>query len=149
MRADGLILASRLPVRARSGFLWLGFSYMRMWLRNHILILRGGFGAPYAALELERLLPRESYVEITLANRENVFSFTPMLHEVAASDLDITHIVNPIRKLLQKSKFSHGEVQAIGLLEKRVRVVHGPGRHTHEIEYDPLVRRSCSAAGAR
>jgi NADH dehydrogenase len=108
-------------------------------LRNRILILGGGFGALYTALELERLLPRKSYAEITLVNRENFFLFTPMLHEVAASDLDITHIVNPIRKLLRKAKFFHGEVQAIDLREKRVRVVHGPERHLHEIEYDYLV----------
>jgi len=112
---------------------------MTVRLRNRVLILGGGFGALYAAMELERLLPRESYVEITLVNRENFFLFTPMLHEVAASDLDITHIVNPIRKLLRKAQFFHGEVQAIDLLEKRVRVVHGPERHLHEIEYEHLV----------
>jgi NADH dehydrogenase len=112
---------------------------MTVRLRNRVLILGGGFGALYTALELERRLPREPYVEITLVNRENFFLFTPMLHEVAASDLDITHIVNPIRKLLQKAKFFHGEVQAIDLVEKQVRVVHGPGRHVHQIEYDYLV----------
>jgi len=112
---------------------------MTVRVRNRVLILGGGFGALYTALELERLLPRKSYIEITLVNRENFFLFTPMLHEVAASDLDITHIVNPIRKLLRRAKFFHGEVQAIDLREKRVRVVHGPERHLHEIEYDYLV----------
>jgi NADH dehydrogenase len=112
---------------------------MTVRLRNRVLILGGGFGGLYAAMELERLLPRKSYVEITLVNRENFFLFTPMLHEVAASDLDITHIVNPIRKLLRRTKFFHGEVQAIDLHEKRVRVVHGPERHLHEIEYEQLV----------
>lgn len=32
--------------------------------------------------------------EITLVNRESFFLFTPMLHEVAASDLDLTTIAN-------------------------------------------------------
>jgi hypothetical protein len=32
---------------------------------------------------------------VKLVNRENFFLFTPMLHEVAASDLDLTAIVNP------------------------------------------------------
>ena len=112
---------------------------MTVRLRNRILILGGGFGALYAALELERMLAREPHVEITLVNRENFFLFTPMLHEVAASDLDITHIVNPIRKLLRRAKFFHGEVQAIDLVKKQVRVVHGPERHLHEIEYEHLV----------
>ena len=32
----------------------------------------------------------------------NVFLFPPMLHEVAASDLEIGTIVNPLRKLVKK-----------------------------------------------
>src|SRR6516162_8970369 len=106
---------------------------------RRILILGGGFGGLYTALELEKAMARDPYLEVTLVNRENFFLFTPMLHEVAASDLDITHIVNPIRKLLRRTKFFHGEVQAIDLHEKRVRVVHGPQRHLHEIEYEQLV----------
>src|SRR6516165_161132 len=106
---------------------------------RRILILGGGFGGLYAALELERAMARDPYLEVTLVNRENFFLFTPMLHEVAASDLDITHIVNPIRQVLQKVRFFHGEVQSIDLPSRRVRVVHGPERHQHEIDYQYLV----------
>jgi NADH dehydrogenase FAD-containing subunit len=31
-----------------------------------------------------------------LINGENFFLFSPMLHEVAASDLDLTNIVSPV-----------------------------------------------------
>jgi len=106
---------------------------------RRILILGGGFGGLYTALELEKAMGRDSYLEVTLVNRENFFLFTPMLHEVAASDLDITHIVNPIRKVLQKIRFFHGEVQSIDLPSRRVHVVHGPERHQHEIDYEYLV----------
>jgi len=106
---------------------------------KRILILGGGFGGLYTALELEKALARNSSFEVVLVNRENFFLFTPMLHEIAASDLDFTHIVNPLRKLLQRVKFFHGEVQAIDLPSRSVRVVHGPGRHAHEIDYDYLV----------
>jgi NADH:ubiquinone reductase (H+-translocating) len=78
-------------------------------------------------------------VEVTLVNRENFFLFTPMLHEVAASDLDMTHIVNPIRKLLRRVRFFCGEVESMDLTEKRVVVSHGIERHEHEMEYDYLV----------
>jgi NADH dehydrogenase len=65
---------------------------------KEILILGGGFGGVYAALELERRLKnelRDGRVRVTLVSRDNFFLFTPMLHEVAASDLDASHIVNP------------------------------------------------------
>ena len=107
--------------------------------RKQVLILGGGFGGLYTALGLERTLARDSDVQITLVNRENFTLFTPMLHEVAASDLDMTHIVNPVRKLLRRVVFFHGEVVHIDLASKHVTVVHGPERHSHELKYDYLV----------
>jgi NADH dehydrogenase len=107
--------------------------------RKHLLILGGGFGGLYAAIELERALAYQPDVEITLVNRENFFLFTPMLHEIAASDLDITHIVNPIRKVLRQVTFLHGEVESIDLARKRAAVFHGPNQHHHELSYDYLV----------
>jgi NADH dehydrogenase len=106
---------------------------------KQILILGGGFGGLYAALELEKTLARDPNVEITLINRENFFLFTPMLHEVAASDLDMTHIVNPVRKLLQRVKFFEGDVEAIDLPNKRMTVSHGTDHHHHDLEYDHLI----------
>jgi NADH dehydrogenase len=40
-------------------------------------------------------------IEVTLVNRDNFVVFTPMLNE-AASDLELTTIVNPMRKVLRK-----------------------------------------------
>ncbi len=106
---------------------------------KQILILGGGFGGLYTALQLEKTLAREADIRVTLVNRENFFLFTPMLHEVAASDLDITHIVNPIRKLLERVNFFEGDVEYIDLPNKRVGVSHGLEHHHHELEYDHLV----------
>ncbi len=86
--------------------------------RKRIIIVGGGFGGLYAALRLEKTLARDPDVEILLVNRENFFLFTPMLHEVAASDLDLTHIVNPVRKLLKRVQFFDGDVDEIDLPEK-------------------------------
>ena len=108
-------------------------------LRHRIVILGGGFGGLYTALKLDRALAHLPYADATLVNRENFFLFTPMLHEVAASDVDIAHIVNPIRKLVKKVNFFHGEVRAIDLSATRIQVVHGPTGHPHDIEYDYLV----------
>jgi NADH:ubiquinone reductase (H+-translocating) len=105
--------------------------------KPHVLIVGGGFGGLYAALEFERR--RDPDVEVTLISQENFFLFTPMLHEVAASDLDLTHIVNPIRKMLRHVRFFEGEVQSVNLAERRVVVAHGFDRHTHTLEYDHVV----------
>ena len=103
-----------------------------------IVILGGGFGGVYAALELMRAKPHRP-LQVTLVNRENFFLFTPMLHEVAASDLDLTHIVNPLRTLLKGVNLFHGEVESIDLEAKRVTVSHGGDHHHHDLPYDHLI----------
>ncbi len=104
-----------------------------------IVVLGGGFGGLYAALELERGLARTPGVEVTLVCRDNFHLFTPMLHEVAASDLDFTDIVNPLRKLLRRVRLFVGEIEAIDLASRRVHVSHGDEHHHHELPYDQLV----------
>jgi NADH dehydrogenase len=112
---------------------------MSLGTRTRIVILGGGFGGMYAALRLEKALAGGALLEVTLVDRENFFLFTPMLHEVAASDLDMTHIVNPIRTLLRRVKFVQGEVEAIDLQSRRVVVSHGSDGHRHELDYDHVV----------
>ncbi len=107
--------------------------------KPRVLILGGGFGGMYAALEFERALERGANLDVTLINHDNFFLFTPMLHEVAASDLDVTNIVSPIRKLLRKVTFFHGEVEAIDLEQKHVGLSHGHDKHCHTLPYDHLV----------
>ena len=63
-------------------------------MRKQVLILGSGFGGLYTALGLKKKLARDRDVQITLVNRQNFSLLIPMLHEVAASDLDMTHIVN-------------------------------------------------------
>src|SRR5260221_8499587 len=106
--------------------------------KNRVVIVGGGFGGIYTALEFEKR--RDPDFEVTLISQDNFFVFTPMLHEVAASDLDLTHIVNPIRKLLRRAAFFHGDVLEIDLAHKAVVVTHGvEGSHPHRLEYDHLV----------
>ncbi|MBI5315008.1 MAG: NAD(P)/FAD-dependent oxidoreductase [Nitrospirae bacterium] len=107
--------------------------------KPRVLILGGGFGGMYAALEFDRALGRGAALDVTLVNHDNFFLFTPMLHEVAASDLDSTNIVSPIRKLLRRVAFFHGEIEAIDLVQKRVGLSHGHEQHCHSLPYDHLV----------
>src|ERR1700749_5071223 len=107
--------------------------------QTKILILGGGFAGLYAAIELEKGLARDPDVEVTLVNRENFFLFTPMLHEVAASDLDITHIVSPLRTLLIRTSIVIGDIASIDLDRRTVRLSHGFEPHDHDLAYDHLV----------
>src|ERR1044072_2123091 len=105
--------------------------------KTRVLILGGGFGGLYAALQFEKL--RDPRFEVTVVNRENFFLFTPMLHEIAASDLDLTNIVNPIRKMIRHVNFFCGDVDEIDIVNKKVIVSHGFDRHSHTLDYDHLV----------
>src|SRR5262245_48460837 len=103
---------------------------------RRILILARGFGGIYAALELEKILARRDEIEVTLVTRDNFFLFTPMLHEVAAGDLELNTIVNPLRKLLARVNTFVGNVEAIDLETRQVHVSHGLDAHTHDLPYD-------------
>ena len=105
--------------------------------KNRVLILGGGFGGLYAALEFEKR--RDPDFEVTLISQDNFFLFTPLLHEVAASDLDLTHIVNPIRKMLRHVRFFEGEVRSVDIMKRQVVVAHGFAQHAHSLEYDHIV----------
>jgi NADH:ubiquinone reductase (H+-translocating) len=106
--------------------------------KTRILILGGGFAGVEVARTLERLLePRDA--EIRLVSRDNFVLFTPMLHEVAASDLDITTIVNPIRKMVRRTEFIAADVTSIDPIERTVMIAHGVDRHTHLLGYDHVV----------
>lgn len=107
--------------------------------QKRVLILGGGFAGLTVAMELEKLLGRDLEVEVTLINRDNFFLFTPMLHEVAASDLDLTTIVNPVRKMLRRVHFFAGEVDRIDIGQKKVIVSHGFDHHRHTLSFDFLV----------
>jgi NADH dehydrogenase len=106
---------------------------------TRILVLGGGFGGVHAAMHLEKALGRNPDVQITLVSRDNFFLFTPMLHEVAASDLDITHIVSPIRTLLKRTTVFVGDVESVDLERRQVVVTHGFERHSHTLAYDQVV----------
>ena len=107
--------------------------------KKRIVILGGGFGGVYAAMQLEKFLARENAVEVCLVSRDNFFLFTPMLHEIAASDLEITNIVNPLRKLLRQIEVIVGDVHQIDLPAKRVLISCDPHNYPQQIGYDHLV----------
>jgi len=103
------------------------------------LILGGGFGGLYAALHLDKTFASDPNVEITLVSRDNYVLFTPMLHEVASAELEMSDIVSPIRKMLRRAAFFEAEVQSIDLTARRVTVGYGVPVRRQELPFDHLV----------
>ena len=107
--------------------------------KRRILILGGGFAGAYTALHLEKRLASSPDVEITLVSRENFLLFTPMLHEVAGSDVNVTDIVQPLRRMLRQTRVAIANVEAIDLIGKQVRLRYSELTDLHEVPYDYLV----------
>jgi 2-polyprenyl-6-methoxyphenol hydroxylase-like FAD-dependent oxidoreductase len=109
--------------------------------KKRILILGGGFAGAYTALHLEKQLASAPDVEIVLVSRENFVLFTPMLHEVAGADVAVTDIVQPLRKVLRRTRIAIGCIEAIDLANKQVRVRSEGLARAFDFTYDQLVPR--------
>jgi NADH dehydrogenase len=106
---------------------------------QRILILGGGFAGACTARQLEKRLTGVPGVEIVLIARENFVLFTPMLHEVAGSDVSVTDVVQPLRKMLRRTRLLVVEIEAIDLVHKQVRLRHPDLGGVFEMSYDQLV----------
>jgi NADH dehydrogenase len=106
---------------------------------NRILIIGGGFAGVYTALSLDKHAGSGSGVEVTLVSSENYLLFTPMLHEVAASDLSPTDIVNPLRRMFRHITVLEGDVTHIDLTARSVTLSYQAGKKQRDLAYDRLV----------
>jgi len=96
--------------------------------RTDIVIVGGGFGGMNAALALDSRLKRGLKAEVTLISRSNFFLFTPLLVEVAAALVESRHVVNPIRRMLDRVRFIEGTVQTLDPVRRTVGFVDQNGR---------------------
>jgi len=107
--------------------------------KKRILILGGGFAGAYTALHLEKILGGRPDVEVTLIARENFILFTPMLHEVAGGDVEVTDIVYSLRNMLRHTQVTIAEVEEIDLVKKQVRIAQDGLPQAFNMPYDQLV----------
>ena len=85
---------------------------------TRILILGGGFGGVYTALNLEKTLKRElsrGEVEIALVSRDNYLTFQPMLPEVVSGSIGILDTITPIRRLCPRTNLYTRAIEEIDL----------------------------------
>ena len=82
-----------------------------------ILIIGGGFGGLFTALELA------NEGEVTLVSAEDHFTFRPMLYEYLSGEVEAWHIAPHYRELIDdKIRFVHGEVSDVDFEARRVRI---------------------------
>jgi NADH dehydrogenase len=107
--------------------------------RTRILILGGGFGGVYTAMELERLFKKDSNVEIGLVSKDNYLVFQPMLPEVISGSIGILDVITPIRRLCPRTNLYTRTVEAIDVKNKVVTMSSGFRPRPFTLEYDHLV----------
>jgi demethylphylloquinone reductase len=98
--------------------------------KARILILGGGFGGLFTALDLN------GAGEVTLVNDEDHFLFKPMLYEYLSGEVEAWHIAPDCKELLDDgARFVRGVVESIDLEARSVTVAG----HADTLSYDVLV----------
>ncbi|HTU81680.1 MAG TPA: NAD(P)/FAD-dependent oxidoreductase [Candidatus Acidoferrales bacterium] len=103
-----------------------------------IVILGGGFAGIAVAQRLERRL-RADEAELVLLSRDNFSLFTPMLPEVTSGELEVRHVVTPIRAQLNRTRFVMAEVGSIDVERRTVNYRHALTGIEVTLAYDHLV----------
>jgi NADH dehydrogenase len=103
-----------------------------------IVIVGGGFAGMAVARRLERRL-RPHEADVVLLSRENYTLFTPMLPEVTSGELEVRHVVTPVRTQLRQTRFVLCDVHAIDVEKQTVTYRHVLTGLTVTLPYDHLV----------
>jgi len=105
--------------------------------KKNIVVVGGGF----AGLKFVQQMFNNKYYDVTLVDKNNYNSFTPLLYQVATGFLDASSISYPFRKLFRDKgiHFRLAELVRVDTVHQVVYLDQG------EIKYDHLV----FAAGAR
>ncbi|MGA8576659.1 MAG: NAD(P)/FAD-dependent oxidoreductase [Candidatus Cybelea sp.] len=103
-----------------------------------IAIVGGGFAGIAVARRLEeRLRPGEA--EIVLLSRENYTLFTPMLPEVTSGELEVRHVVTPVRAQLHRTRFVLADVDEVDIEHRTLRYHHVLTRRTVVQPFNQIV----------
>jgi NADH dehydrogenase len=102
-------------------------------MAKRIVVLGGGFGGMQAVTGLERLLGRDA--EIVLVSRENFLLFTPLLPQIASSNINPRHIVQTVRDIRGRRRFAFRRDTVLNIDPAARRVTLAEG----SLDYDVLV----------
>jgi len=118
---------------------------------KRVVIAGGGFAGVSTAQQLAKLLRKggklaghggargSDAVEVVLLNRDNYFVFQPLLADILSATIETTHVVVPLRRMLQGVDIEVGVIESV---ETENRVIHLRRRLKGErftVQYDELV----------
>jgi NADH:quinone reductase (non-electrogenic) len=126
---------------------------------QRIVILGGGFAGVTTAQELTRRLRSQGRlagrrarsgavrdesaspprVSVTLINRDNYFVFQPLLADIISGAIETTHVVIPLRRMLQGVDIEVGHIEKIDPIAREVHVRRRQGGAPFAVGYDALV----------
>ncbi len=102
---------------------------------KRVVVLGSGFAGMQAVVEIERLFRNAPDYEILLISDQNLVLFTPLLPQIASSQIDPRHIAQAIRDVRgrRRFRFLRSAVRSIDLQNRCLETAAGP------ISYDSLV----------
>jgi len=102
---------------------------------KRIVVLGSGFAGMQAVIDLERLFRNSPDYEILLISDQNYVLFTPLLPQIASSQIDPRHIAQAVRDVRghRRFRFLRDTVRAIDIANRRIDATSGA------IAYDSLV----------
>ena len=106
--------------------------------KSRIVILGGTVSGIHAAMKIERLIGQFSNVEVILVSEQPNVLFYPLLPEVIGGTMQPGNAVNPIRRVLQKTRVILGEIRSIDTRSRHI-VLHALNDREQKIQYDELV----------
>ena len=102
------------------------------------MVLGGGYGGLYAALEL-RKAARKGKIDVTLISRDNFFLVQPLLPEAVSGGIEPPHIIKSLRRLLPGVDFHQAEINAVDPEMREVHIRHPGSPRDRRISYDHLL----------
>src|SRR6185295_5617554 len=102
-----------------------------MTSKARVLIIGGGFGGLFTALELA------GHVDVTLLSEEERFTFRPLLYEYLSGEVEEWHIAPPYHELIdERINFVKGRATELDLAARKVSLADDPESQNRSLDYD-------------
>jgi len=118
---------------------------------RRVVICGGGFAGVSTAQQLAKLLRKQGKlarrgkanaddaVEVVLLNRDNYFVFQPLLADILSATIETTHVVVPLRRMLQGVEIEVGIIESVNTQNREIKIKRRQRGDSVTVSYDELV----------